>query len=202
MHTGKVVSGAIGVLLWMSAGALAQQQSPSARVKANGEGRLEGVIESKLEQQQELVGRGLDARVVGKQVTLTGTVKSEDDKALAERVAMVQGINHVNNLLEVQPDTGGIEPAATQPDPGSIQGQQAARRALSDPYRKDPLVGTSPQERIVEREKMLRTMGVEDPKVKRQREQAAKNQNTMTPTDSPPANSDHPETGNQSAPPK
>lgn len=176
MHTGKVVSGAIGVLLWMSSGALAQQPSPSARVKANGEGRLEGVIESRLEQQQELVGRGLDARVVGKQVTLTGTVKSEDDKALAERVAMVQGINHVNNLLEVQPDTGDIEPAATQPDPGSIQAQQAARRALSDPYRKDPLVGTSPQERIPERDKMLRTMGMEDPKEKQQREQAAKNQ--------------------------
>jgi hypothetical protein len=202
MHTGKVVSGAIGVLLWMSSGALAQQPSPSARVKANGEGRLEGVIESRLEQQQELVGRGLDARVVGKQVTLTGTVKSEDDKALAERVAMVQGINQVNNLLEVQPDSGGIEPAATQPDPGSIQAQQAARRALSDPNRKDPLVGTSPQERIPEREKMLRTMGMEDPKEKKQREQAAKHQNTMSPADSPPANSDHPETGNQSAPPK
>jgi hypothetical protein len=202
MHTGKVVSGAIGVLLGMSAAALAQQPSPSERVKANGEGRLEGVIESRLEEQQALVGRGLDARVVGKQVTLTGTVKSDEDKALAERVATVQGINHVNNLLEVQPDTGDIEPAAAQPDPGGMEGEQAARRALSDPHRKDPLVGTSPQERIVEREKMLRTMGVEDPKVKKQREKAAKNRNTMTPTDSPPANSDHPETGNQSAPPR
>ena len=160
------------------------------------------MIESKLEQQQELVGRALDARVVGKQVTLTGTVKSEDDKALAERVAMVQGINQVNNLLEVQPDTGDIEPAAAQPRPGQHPGPAGRPPRAVRPYRKDPLVGTSPQERIVEREKMLRTMGMEDPKVKRQREQAAKNQNTMTPTDSPPANSDHPETGNQSAPPK
>ena len=49
---------------------------------------------------------------------------------------------------------------------------------------------------------MLRTMGMEDPKLKKQREQASSqnNQNTMTPIDSPPANSDHPETGNQSAP--
>jgi hypothetical protein len=33
-------------------------------------------------------------------------------------------------------------------------------------------VGTSPQERIPERDKMLRTMGMEDPKLKKQREQA------------------------------
>jgi hypothetical protein len=202
MHTGKVVSGAIGVLMWMSSLAGAQQQSPASRVKANVEARLEGVIEHKLEQQPELVGRDLDARVVGKQVTLTGAVRSEDDRALAERVAQVQGINQVNNMLEVQPESAAGDSAA-QPANPTAQGQQAARRALSDPYRQDPLVGTSPQERIPERDKMLRTMGMEDPKLKKQREQAQKNsQSTMTPTDSPAANSEHPETGNQSAPPK
>jgi BON domain len=202
MHMGKVVSGAVGFLLLMSSVAGAQQQSPAARVNANADARLEGVIESKLEEQPELVARGLDARVVGKQVTLTGAVRSEDDKALAERVAHVPGINQVNNLLEVQPGAAD-DSAAAQPASATAQGQQAARRALSDPYRQDPLVGTSPQERIPERDKMLRTMGMEDPKLKKQREQAQKNsQNTMTPTDSPPANSEHPETGNQSAPPK
>jgi hypothetical protein len=205
MQMGKVVSGAVGVLMLVSSVAGAQQQSPSAREKANGEARREGVIEHKLQQQPELVGRDLDARVVGKQVTLTGVVRSEDDRALAERVAHVQGIHQVNNLLEVQPDTAAGDSAAAQPASSTALGEQAARRALSDPYRKDPLVGTSPQERIPERDKMLRTMGMEDPKLKKQREQAQQNQNkpnTMTPTDSPPANSEHPETGNQSAPPK
>lgn len=185
MHMGKVVSGAVGVLIWMSSVAGAQQQSPASRAKSNGEARLEGVIESRLEQQPELVGRDLDARVVGKQVTLTGAVRSEEDRALAERVAQVQGINQVNNLLEVQPDTAAGESAAPQPAAATAQGQQAARRALSDPYRQDPLVGTSPQERIPERDKMLRTMGMEDPKLKKQREQAQKNQNGQNAT--PPA---------------
>jgi hypothetical protein len=213
MHTGKLVSGAMGALLLSSGLALAQQQSGAARVKANGDARLEGVIESKLEQQPELVGRGLDARVVGKQVTLSGSVRSDQDRELAERVAQVQGINHVNNQLEVQPDTASApEVTATRPTSAKAAalGEQNANRALSDPYRQDPLVGSMPQERIPERDKMLRTMGMEDPKLKKQREQAAKNANTpantpantMTPTDSPPANSDHPDTGNQSAPPK
>lgn len=177
MQMGKVVSGALGVLLLTTGIALAQQQSGAARVKANGEARLEGVIESRLEEQPELVGRGLDARVIGKQVTLTGTVKSDQDRALAERVAQVQGINQVNNLLEVQPETGAAEPAAARPAnaEAAALGQQAARRALSDPKREDPLVGSMPLERIAEREKALRTMGMEDPKLEKQREEAAKN---------------------------
>jgi hypothetical protein len=166
MHMGKVVSGVVGVLLLTSTMAVAQQQpSPSARVKANAEARLEGVIEAKLEQQDELVGRGLDARVTGKQVTLTGRVKSEADKVLAERVAMVQGVNQVNNLLDVQPDPAG-EPAVAKP--ASTLGEQEVRRALSDPSRQDPLVGTMPFEAVPERDKRLRTMGMEDPKQKKQ----------------------------------
>jgi hypothetical protein len=177
MHTGKVVSGVVGALLWCSV-AGAQQQSPASRVKANADARLEGVIEAKLEEQPELVGRGLDARVVGNQVTLTGAVRSEEDKTLATQVAQVQGINQVNNQLEVQPDSQAGDTATAQPAAATNRGEQAAqqdaRRALSDPKREDPLVGTSPQERIPERDKMLRTMGMEDPKLKRQREQAEK----------------------------
>lgn len=173
MQLGKVVSGVLGVLLCTSAVALAQQ-SGSARVKANGEARLEGVIEAKLEEQPELVGRGLDARVIGKQVTLTGTVKSDQDRALAERVAQVQGINQVNNLLEVQPDTAAPVPVATEPGDGKAAAlsEQTRRRALSDPKREDPLVGSMPGERIPEREKMLRTMGMEDPKEKQEQDKA------------------------------
>jgi hypothetical protein len=174
MHMGKVFSGVMGALLLTSAAALAQQPSAAAQVKANTEARLEGVIESKLEQQDALVGRGLDARVTGTQVTLTGSVKSEDDKALAGRVAMVPGVNEVNNMLEVHSDTT-LDPVTAKP--ATTQGEQESRRALSDPYRLDPLVGTSPQERIVERDKMLRTMGMEDPKLKKQREQQKASEN-------------------------
>jgi hypothetical protein len=190
MHMGKGLSGVLGMLLFTSSVALADSATPRDRAAANADARMEGVIEARLEKEPALVGRGLEARVNGATVTLQGQVKSEQDKQLAARVAHVEGVNNVNNELVVVSDP----PAAQAPTPVDTD----SPRALSDPHRRDPLVGTMPFEGVPERDKRLRTMGMEDPKLKK----AQAGSNTMSPTDAPATGSDNPQTGNQSAPPK
>ena len=188
------------VVLSMGAAGAAVGQTP--RGAADETGKREAVLEARLEAEEALAGRALDARVEGKtKVILTGVVKSEEDKALAERVVKRAGYPRVDNLVTVDP---AVAPPATAAPAATDAATE--RRALSDPQRRDPVVGSKPFEQTPTREERLRSMGMEDPKLGKQREEAAKARKaadaTMAPTEAPAAGSDHPQTGNQSAPPK
>jgi hypothetical protein len=63
----------------------------------------ESVIELRFTEQESLFGRGLDARVHGKTVTLVGVVETAAQRALAGRLAQVSGIEKVNNQIAIEP---------------------------------------------------------------------------------------------------
>ena len=180
-------------------GAVGATFAPPARGAADELAKREAVLEARLEAEESLAGSALDARIDGKKVVLSGVVKSAEDKALAERVVKRAGYARVDNQVTVDPAVApAAETAAT--DPGT------ERRALSDPERKDQMVGTRPFESTPTRQERLRSMGMEDPKLEKQRQEAAarakaQKDSTMTPTEAPPAGSDQAQTGNQSAPP-
>jgi BON domain len=63
----------------------------------------ESLIELRFTENLNLTGRALQAEVVGDGAILTGTVTSEDDRALAERLVTEAGIRQVDNRLTVEP---------------------------------------------------------------------------------------------------
>lgn len=63
----------------------------------------ESVIELRFTEHEQLSGRGLDARVEGRVAVLTGTVKTEADRALAGKLAAVEGVDRVENQLQLEP---------------------------------------------------------------------------------------------------
>jgi BON domain len=63
----------------------------------------ESLIELRFTENLNLTGLALEAEVVGDSAILTGTVKSEGDRALAERLVTETGIRQVDNRLTVEP---------------------------------------------------------------------------------------------------
>ena len=74
-------------------------------VAADGkaDARRESLLELRFTENLNLTGRALDAEVVGDTAILNGTVRSEDDRALAERLVTETGIRQVDNRLTVEP---------------------------------------------------------------------------------------------------
>jgi hypothetical protein len=222
MHMGKLRVGvSLGVIVGVVATAVAMaqdnsqardQQNKARRAQAQPtaaqlQARQESLIELRFAEDENLSGRSLDARVQGDTTTLTGTVKTEADRERAERLAVAAGASKVDNQVQVEPPPA--KPAKGSNEPMTVEERQRQRAAQSDPYRRDPLVGAMPTESTPLRETRLRSMGMQDPKqVKEQQAQGQQAQpsstggsNTMAPVAAPPANSDRPETGNQSNPP-
>jgi hypothetical protein len=90
----------------------------------------ESVIELRFTENLNLTGRALEAEVVGDSAILTGTVKSEDDRALAERLVTETGIRQVDNRLTVEPPpepTPEKNPALTSDERQERRRASAAR---------------------------------------------------------------------------
>ncbi len=87
----------------------------------------ESLIELRFTENLNLTGRALQAEVVGDSAILTGTVTSEDDRALAERLVTETGIRQVDNRLTVEPPP---EPTPEK-NPALTSEQREERRRAS-----------------------------------------------------------------------
>jgi hypothetical protein len=90
----------------------------------------ESLIELRFTENLNLTGRALEAEVVGDSAILTGTVASEDDRALAERLVTETGIRQVDNRLTVEPPpepTPEKNPALTSEEREERRRASAAR---------------------------------------------------------------------------
>lgn len=79
----------------------ASTQTPAPRVTAAGS--LESRIEATIDKDTELALLDIDADVEDGVVTLKGTVHTAEQKARAERVAMIEGVTRVQNELKIDP---------------------------------------------------------------------------------------------------
>src|SRR5205814_8816877 len=121
----------------LGAGGLASaQQMPSsdeASVVSAQDLKLEKKIDYRLQHDQKLKARDVDASVKDGVVTLTGTVRTSTEKARAERLAHAKGVNNVENQINVQGQqeaagsAGTAAPqGASEPGiPAPSEGQQA-----------------------------------------------------------------------------
>lgn len=158
----RVVASAGLGLLALGGPAMAGDHADDGKGKSR-DARLEARLDGNLKKDVRLAEK-VDAQVRKGKVTLTGSVDTEADKVRAEQLARTSGAKAVDNQVAVS------EASAA---PAEDRGQT---RALSDPKRKDPLVGAMPAEQTGSRELTLRTLGMEDPKLVRQREQQKKEQ--------------------------
>jgi hypothetical protein len=126
-----------GGLLLGAGGLASAQQMPSSdeasSVVSAQDVKLEKKIDQRLQHDQKLKARSLDASVKDGVVTLTGTVRTSTEKARAERLAHTKGVNDVENQITVQgqqESSGSAGTAAPQGDsepatPAPSEGQQA-----------------------------------------------------------------------------
>ena len=149
----------VGIALWSSV-ALAEDTTG----KAPADARLERKIEARLERDGKLAARQLDAQANGGNVVLIGRVASDQDRARAEALAQVKGVKTVENQLVVE----AVVPATDATPASRAAVREAERRALSDPQRKNPQVGSEPFRTKGSREEFIRSTGLEDPKQKKQ----------------------------------
>lgn len=153
----------LGLMTWTGV-ALAGGEAGKGAAKSR-DARIEARLDADLLKDKRLADK-VDAKAHEGKVTLTGSVETEADKVRAEQLARTSGAKAVDNQVTV---TSSAQPASAVPEPALGES-----RALSDPQRKDPLVGSMPAEQTGSREIRLRTMGMEDPKLKKEREQQAK----------------------------
>jgi hypothetical protein len=148
-----------GLAAWTGAAVAGDDGKKSA--EKSRDARLEAKLDADIQKDERLAGK-VDAQAREGKMTLTGSVETEADKVRAGQLARTSGARSIDNQVTVN---SPAQPAATpEPAPGEA-------RALSDPRRKDPLVGMMPAEQTGSREIRLRTMGMDDPKVKKQQEQ-------------------------------
>jgi hypothetical protein len=125
-----------GLLLGAGGLAIAQQMPSSdeaSSVVSAQDVKLEKKIDHRLQHDQKLKARDLDASVKDGVVTLTGTVRTSTEKSRAERLAHTKGVNDVENQINVQgqqESSGSAGTPAPQGDtepatPAPSEGQQA-----------------------------------------------------------------------------
>jgi hypothetical protein len=135
-HAGRFVLMATcaGGLLFGAGGLATAQQMPSSdeasTVVSAQDVKLEKKIDYRLQHDQKLKARALDASVKDGVVTLTGTVRTSTEKSRAERLAHTKGVNDVENQINVEGQQessgsagtaapqGGSEPATPAPSEG------------------------------------------------------------------------------------
>lgn len=129
---------ACGLLLGTGRWAQAQQMSSSDTSSAK-DTKLEKKIDSRLQHDQKLKARNLDASVSEGVVTLTGTVRNQSEKDHAEHLAHTKGVSNVDNQIQIEgqeaqpgstaaPGEEGAQPAApsgeeqqAQPSEGNVR---------------------------------------------------------------------------------
>jgi len=112
------------------------QEMPSGQAASSGssaqDAKLEKKIDYRLQHDQKLKARDVDASVKDGVVTLTGTVRTSSEKARADRLAHTKGVTNVENQITLEgqeaPRSAGTEASPGTAEPGSPapnEGQQA-----------------------------------------------------------------------------
>jgi hypothetical protein len=81
------------------------QQAPSGAETSGAstqDMKLEKKIDQRLQHDQKLKARNVDASVSDGMVTLTGTVRTQSEKARAEHLAHTKGVNGVDNQIQIE----------------------------------------------------------------------------------------------------
>jgi len=119
------------------AGGLAiAQQMPADEAASSGSSaqdtKLEKKIDYRLQHDQKLKARDVDASVKDGVVTLTGTVRTSSEKARADRLAHTKGVINVENQITLEgqeaPRSAGTAAPPGTAEPGTAapsEGQQA-----------------------------------------------------------------------------
>jgi len=94
----------VGALALTPAAYSAVQTTPQATTAAPTDDALESRIENLLKKDSILAARSIDVEADHGRVTLTGAVRTEDERARASRLAKVDGVSTVINNLEVDPN--------------------------------------------------------------------------------------------------
>jgi osmotically-inducible protein OsmY len=109
-------------------GASAGQTTSAVKVS---DSTLETRITAGLKQNSALAPRNIDVDVDNGVVTLTGTVRTEDERASAGRIAQISGVARVINNIEVNPnvDESKLDKAADKTKAGLNKAVDATAKA-------------------------------------------------------------------------
>jgi hypothetical protein len=152
----KTARGLAAVVAGVGLFSLAAAASAGDSARKAPDTQLEKRVETQIQQDIRLARQPVDAAVKKGVVTLTGTVDTVADKVRAEQIAGTAGAKKIDNQLAVvETSDDGSDPNRKAPPQ-----EQEDRRALSDPQRRDPLVGTMPAEQTGSKETRLRTTGM------------------------------------------
>jgi hypothetical protein len=112
-------------------GGLCLVMATAAMADGRADAQLESLLELRFTETPNLTGRALDAEVEGDMAILNGTVRTEEDRILAERLVMETGIRKVQNRLTVEPppDPGPERNPALTSDEREARKRAAAARA-------------------------------------------------------------------------
>jgi osmotically-inducible protein OsmY len=81
----------------------ASSTSASSTAASSTEDALEARVSQRIKKSASLAPRDIDVEVNGSVVTLTGSVKTTEEKARAGRLAKVEGVSKVDNQIEIDP---------------------------------------------------------------------------------------------------
>jgi hypothetical protein len=163
-------------------------EEASGQAQAAKDAKLEKKIDSRLEKDKGLKKHGLDAAVLDGNVTLTGTVNSDAEKARAEKLAQTKGVSSVDNQIEVlgAAQEGAAPPAGEGAAPPPAGEQGAASPAPGEEQQAQPQ-GTKVEERSTRVEETTETrVEPSQPQQQQQPEQQAEPQQQPQPTTTPP----------------
>jgi osmotically-inducible protein OsmY len=137
-YVSRIVTGVslIGALA-VAAPAMAAPQTPQTTAPTTGttvppdDDALEAKIEDILRKDSVLAARDIDVEADRGKVTLTGEVRTANEKARAGRVAKVTGVTTVVNELEINPkvDASRIDTAASKTKEGLNKAVDATAKA-------------------------------------------------------------------------
>lgn len=112
----------------MGVGGVCLMVAALAVADGRADARRESLLELRFTENPNLTGRALDAEVVGDTAILNGTVRTDEDRALAERLAQQMGIREVENRLTVDPPP---EPTPDKNPALTSEEREARRRAAA-----------------------------------------------------------------------
>jgi hyperosmotically inducible protein len=115
-----LTAGLVGVVLVFGYGMPASGQTATSGAVKTDDGSIQDRIEASLKANTILAPRNIDVDVDHGVVTLTGTVRTADEKATARRLADVAGVTRVRNRIDVNPrvDESKIDAAAEKTKSG------------------------------------------------------------------------------------
>ena len=185
----------------LSAGRLASaEDSAAGKSDPLADAKLELKVEGRLTQDEQLSQQAVIVEADKGVLTLTGTVVTAADRVRVEEMARSAGAGKIDNRLTLVSDadadtdadkarpSGDREPKAASP----AKDDQNGRAALSDPRRRDPLVGAMPADQTGSREVRMRTTGMPDPVLEKREAEERQKKTQPTPSQRRPAREANP----------